>query len=111
MRARWGLIFAALILLAGGAAGYVVGAHRSNFSVLTGTFYIGDHQAEGSVDGWSYGLRYSVAWLSSNNVWYQDGWPDCLGPIGTTRTVRFGYTAVDGPSGSWRQIVWLSCLP
>ena len=109
---RWwhGLVLAILILCVGGAAGYAVGANRSNVSVLTGTFYVGDHEASSSVDGWTYGVIDSLPWLDSNNSWHEDGWPACLGPVGTTHTVRFGYTAVDGPTLSWRQVVWVSCL-
>jgi hypothetical protein len=111
MRSWRALILATLILCAGGLAGYAVAAHRSNVSVLSGAFYVGDHQASGSFDGWTYGVIDSVPWLDSSNSWHEDGWPACLGPVGTTRTVRFGYTAVDGPTPiSWRQVVWVSCM-
>ncbi len=106
-------VLATLILCAGaaGAAVYSAAAHRSNVSVVTGTFYVGDHEASGSVDGWTYGMIDSVHWLDANNSWHEGGWPACLGPVGTAHTVRFGYTAVDGPtSTSWRQVVWVSCL-
>jgi hypothetical protein len=113
MRRRWGLTLAALVVClgAGGTAGYAAAAHRSNVSVLTGTFYAGDRQASAKVDGWTYGINSGVSWLDSTNSWHESGWPACLGPVGTTHTVRFGYTAVDGPtSESWRQVVWVSCL-
>jgi hypothetical protein len=113
MRQHLRLMLAALILcaVAAGAAGYAIAAHRSNVSVLTGDFYVGDHEASAQVDGWAYGILDSVSWLDANNAWHEDGWPACLGPVGTTRSVRFGYTAVDGPTSmSWRQVVWVSCL-
>jgi hypothetical protein len=89
----------------------VAATHRSNVTVLTGTFYVGDHEASARVDGWAYGISDGVSWLDVHNSWHESGWPECLGPVGTTRTVRFGYTPVDGPtSESWRQVVWVSCL-
>jgi hypothetical protein len=113
MRRQWRLMLAALIVcaVAAGAAGFAVAAHRSNVSVVTGTFHVGDHEASAQVDGFWYGIVDSVSWLDSNNSWHQDGWPACLGPVGTMRTARFGYTEVDGPTSiSWRQVVWVSCL-
>ena len=113
MRQQWRLMLAALIVcaVAAGAAGYAVAAHRSNVSVLTGAFYVGDHEATAQVDGWAYGILDSVSWLDSNNTWHEDGWPACLGPVGATHTARFGYTEVDGPTSmAWRQVVWVSCL-
>ena len=114
MRASWAVVISALVVAsgAGGAVGYAVSAHRSNVTVLTGTFYVGDRQASGAVDGWTYGMNDSVDWLDSHNTWHEGGWPDCLEPVGSTKTIRFGYTPVDGPtSNSWRQIVWVSCVP
>jgi hypothetical protein len=113
MRARWELLLTALLLSAvvGGAAGYELAAHRSNVSILTGSFYVGDHQAYAQVDGWAYGISDGVSWLDAKNSWHDRGWPACLGPVGTTHTLRFGYTVADGPTGeSWRQVVWVSCL-
>jgi hypothetical protein len=113
MRRSWGLTLAALVLCvgAGATAGYALAAHRSNVSVLTGTFYVGDREASATVDGWAYGINNDVGWLGSNDSWHDAGWPECLGPVGTTHTVRFGYTTVDGPTTeSWRQVVWVSCL-
>ena len=37
------------------AAGFVVGKHQSQVTVLTGVAAVGDHQALAEVDGWSYG--------------------------------------------------------
>jgi hypothetical protein len=94
---------------AGGAAGYAVGSHRSNVTVLTGTFYAGDREATAHVDGWAYGISDSVRWLDTSNAWHDHGWPDCLAPVGTRHTVRFAWTPVEGPAVSWRQVVWVSC--
>lgn len=112
MRHLWAVVVTALLTAAGvgGAAGYAVAAHGSNVAVLTGSFYVGDHEASAQLNGWVYAISEGVGWLDSSNSWHESGWPDCLGPIGTTRTVRFGYTSVDGPtSQSWRQVVWVSC--
>jgi hypothetical protein len=115
MRRRWATLLAVLLIgvAAGGICGYLVaGASRSNVSVVTGTFYVGDRVATGQVDGWSYGMSYSVGWLDSSNSWHADGWPDCLAPVGSRHTVRFGWTPVDGPTEeAWRQVVWVSCPP
>jgi hypothetical protein len=78
--------------------------------VLTGAFYVGDHQASVSVNDWAYGITDSVPWLDSNNTWHESGWPTCLGPVGAMRTVRFGYTTVEGPTVTWREVVWVSCM-
>ena len=114
MTRRWRQILVALLVAAaaGGAAGYAVAAHRSNVTVAMGTFYVGDREASGDVNGWVYGISESVAWLDARDSWHESGWPDCLAPIGATKTVRFGYASVDGPTTeSWRQVVWVSCLP
>ena len=97
MRSHRAPILASLILCvgAGGAAGYAVAANRSPVSMLTGTFYVGDHQASGFVDGWIYGMIDSVPWLDSSDTWHDSGWPACRGPLGTTHSLRFGYTGVD----------------
>lgn len=114
MRPRQSPLLATLIVgagvgvIAGGVAGYVIAA-RSNVSVVTGTFRVGDHQATAAVDGWNYGIVDSVPWLGSDNTWHEDGWPTCLGPVGALRTARFGYTTVQGPTVEWRQVVWIAC--
>ena len=113
MRPLRAIALTALLTAAGvgAAAGYAVSAHRSNVTVLTGTFYVGDREASAQVNGWVYGIADGVGWLDSSNSWHDTGWPDCLGPVGASKTVRFGYTSVDGPtSQSWRQVVWVSCL-
>jgi hypothetical protein len=104
------LAFLLIGIAVGGVAGYAVAGLRSNVTVLTGTFYAGDRVATAEVDGWDYGLNDGVRWLDSMNTWHEDGWPDCLSPIGTTHTVRFAWAPVDVLSVSWRQIVWVSCL-
>ncbi len=70
MRTQRAAILAILILCTGaaGAAGYAIAAHRSNVSVVTGTFYVGDHQASSSVDGWTYGITDSVPWLELDQL-------------------------------------------
>lgn len=95
--------------LAGGAAGYAVREHQATATVLTGSFYAGDHQAEAKVDGWNYGLVDGVTWQDADGAWHDRGWPDCLAPIGSTHTVRFAYTPVTGLAMGWRQVVWVSC--
>lgn len=96
-------------VLSGGVAGYAAGSHRSQVTVTTGSFYAGDHQATGTIDGWSYGLTDGVTWVDSANAWHESGWPDCLAPAGSTHTVRFAWAPVDVMGMSWRQVVWVSC--
>ena len=97
-------------VVGGGFAGYAVANRASSVSVITGPFYAGDHQASATVDGWSYGITGSVAWVDAGGSLHEAGWPDCLSPAGTTHTLRFGYVQVSGPAGQeWRQVVWVSC--
>ena len=113
MRHLRAVVLTALLMAAGvgGAAGYAVAAHSSDVAVLTGSFSVGHHEASAHVNGWVYGISDEVGWLDSSNSWHESGWPDCLGSIGATKTARFGYTSVDGPtSQSWRQVVWVTCL-
>jgi hypothetical protein len=112
MRRRWALGAAALGVVgaAGGIAGYAIRDHRPTVTVLTGTFYAGDRQAEATVDGWSYGLSDGVTWQDAQGSWHDRGWPDCLGPVGSTHTLRFGYVPVTGLAEAWRQVVWVSCM-
>jgi hypothetical protein len=111
MGARRTLVAAAAILSLGvaGVAGFVI-AHSTNVTVLTGTFYVGDHEATAAVGGTAYGILDSVPWLDSTNAWHEDGWPACLGPVGTYRTATFGEATVNGPTTSWREVLWVSCL-
>jgi hypothetical protein len=110
MGARRTLAVAALILSLGlaGVAGFVI-AHNTNVTVMTGTFYVGDHEATAAVGGKPYSIVGSVPWLDSTNAWHEDGWPSCLGPVGTYRAATFGEATVDGPTTSWSEVLWVSC--
>ena len=108
------VVLAVALLLAvviGGAAGYLIRDHRATATVLTGSFYAGDHEASGRVDGWSYGLSDGVEWQDAQGSWHDSGWPDCLTPVGSTHVIRFAYTPVTGLPQEWRQVVWVSCEP
>ena len=99
----------ALVLVACG--GYLVGEHRANGTrTLTGTFYVGDHQASAPVGGWWYGVTESVEWVDAGGSLHEGGWPVCLGTSGHHVRARFGEVTVTGPddSGS-RPIVRIDC--
>jgi hypothetical protein len=112
MRAWRTRILAALVLCLGigGAAGFVI-ARGTDVTVLTGKFYVGDHQASGPVGSWEYGILDSVPWVDSTDSWHENGWPACLGPVGTYHTITFGETTVNGPTSTWREVVWVACPP
>jgi hypothetical protein len=91
--------------------GYFAGVrHGSRTTVLTGSFYVGDHVTSARIGDWAYGTEGSVSWIDRQGSWHDSGWPDCLGTVGSTVRVRFGEVPVQGPSDlSWRQIVWFDC--
>jgi hypothetical protein len=79
----WVLVGAVLL---GGLAGFLIGSDRSGVAELEGRAAVGDHVATIESDGWSYGLSQSVAWIDESGTFYEGGWPECLGPPGTSRT-------------------------
>jgi len=110
MRSWWIRVVAAVVvcLAIGGVAGFVI-ARTTNVTVLTGSFYVGDHEATAAVGGSAYGVSESVPWVDATNTWHEDGWPACLAPVGATRTATFGVTTINGPFSSWPEVVWVSC--
>jgi hypothetical protein len=103
-------ILAALVLCLciGGIAGFAI-ARGTDVTVMTGRFYVGDHEASGPIGEWTYGIVGSVPWVDSAGSWHEDGWPACLGPAGTDHTITFGETTVNGPTSQWREVLWVSC--
>ncbi|MDT4985197.1 MAG: hypothetical protein QOF95_2687 [Pseudonocardiales bacterium] len=109
-RAVWiavAIVAAAVIAVLGYGLGTSNGPH---VKALSGDAYVGANQAAVKVDGWTYGIVGSVAWVDSRGASHDSGWPDCLGSPGTTVHIRFGEVSVTGPQDdSWRQVVWVDC--
>jgi len=104
-------IGAVVILVLVAVAAYQAGTkHGNRVRALTGTAYVGAHQASVKVAGWSYGIRQDVTWIDQDGTSHEDGWPACLAPLGATVRVRFGEISVNGPlDDSWREVVWVDC--
>jgi hypothetical protein len=99
---------AASLLLA--FIGYGIGTSRSSVVELTGRAAVGGHVASIESGGWWYGVNDSVAWIDASGSFHEDGWPACLRPEGTTRTVRFGAVPVTIPdSVGFRPVLWVDC--
>ncbi len=61
------------------AVGLLVGKHLSQVMVLTGVAAVGDHEAQVTAGGWSYGFSGSVGmWIDSQGSMHEGGWPSCL---------------------------------
>jgi hypothetical protein len=104
---------AALVLVLVGIGGYALGTHRSSSTTeLTGRAQVGFHVASITVDGWSYGFRDSVPWISADGSYNEGGWPDCLGDGSSSPLVHFGAAPVTLPNGtSLREITYVDCRP
>lgn len=101
-----GLALALLLTI----AAYGLGSRRSGPQSLSGRAHIGDHMASIEHDGWFYGVSDSVAWIDATGSFHEDGWPVCLRPAGSTKTVRFGTVPVEVPDFvSYRAVVWIDC--
>jgi hypothetical protein len=112
--ARWRFVVGAVIAaVAFIGTGYLVGARQANPTRWhTGQAEIGDHEASVSVGGWTYGFQDSVPmWIDTGGSVHQDGWPDCLGPSGTQKQIRFATVNVTTAAVSWRQVVAVDCRP
>jgi hypothetical protein len=104
-------------LVAGLASGLLIafvvfgiGSSRPDAEVLTGHAQTGYHMASIESGGSYYGVNESVAWIDASGSFHEDGWPACLRPMGTTRTVRFGAAHVTIPDGvGFRPVLWVDC--
>ena len=98
------------VVAAGAAAGYVVGTQNPQVHVDSGTAYVGDHQATAFTAGWAYAIPMEGPWFDAAGTWHDGGPPACLTTVGSTVSIRFGWTSVAEPQGaSWRQVDWVSC--
>jgi hypothetical protein len=89
---------------------FAIGSSRPVVEEMTGSAHIGSRMASIESDGWFYGVSESVAWIDASGSLHDDGWPACLRPVGTTRTVRFGAVPVTIPDGAgFRAVVWVDC--
>ncbi|HEY2354959.1 MAG TPA: hypothetical protein VGH79_08705 [Gaiellaceae bacterium] len=79
--------------------------------VLTGTAWVGDHQASIGVGGWTYGFAQSMPmWIDGSGTEHDGGWPACLDRIGSHPRIRFGAVPVTDPNGlGQREVVWVDC--
>jgi hypothetical protein len=104
------LLAAAVAACALFAVGFLVGKHQSPITVLTGVAAVGDHQAQVTAGGWTYGFSDSVEmWIDSQGSLHEGGWPSCL-RLGQRPTITFGAVPVSLPGDySWRQVVWVDC--
>ena len=102
---------ALLALMLVGVVAYEAGTeHGNRVHTRTGNAYVGADQATVKVGGWNYGIGADVEWVDRSGTAHDGGWPECLGPAGSTVRIRFGEITVSGPQGdSWRAVVWVDC--
>ncbi len=106
-----------LALIAVGVAavflgGFELGAHNPTVTVLHGSAYVGDGQAEGFAGGTAYALKMDGPWQSADGSWVEGPDPPaCLTKVGSTvPSITFGVLPVTGPDNqSSSQVVWVSC--
>jgi hypothetical protein len=72
------------------------------------------HSAEGAISietgEWTYGVPFDgVRWVDSDNVWHDEGRPECLPPIDPPATVTFAAVEVTIEGSTWRSVVWVDC--
>jgi hypothetical protein len=78
---------------------------------LVGRAEVGKRVATIESGGWSYGVSQGVDWIDASGTHHDDGWPTCLGPVGSSPTVRFGAVPVTLPDmgGTYRAVVYIDC--
>jgi hypothetical protein len=105
-------VIAAFLVLAG-IIGSVIGSDRAGVMHLEGTAHVGEHVASIEAGGWTYGISESISWIDAFGTQHDDGWPTCLGTVGSTPTVKFGAVPVTVPgTGSMsRPVVYVDCRP
>jgi hypothetical protein len=102
----------AVAFVLGGGLGYAMASNQSSVEELAGRASVGSHVASIQVGDRFYGVSESVAWIDASGSYHDDGWPDCLGPAGTTSTVRFGAEDVELPDGGgFTVVVYVDCSP
>jgi hypothetical protein len=102
------LVSVAAVLL----GGFELGARNPTVTVLHGSAYVGDGQAEGFAGGVYYGLKMDGPWQAADGNWVDsNGPPACLTKVGSTvPAITFGVLPVTGPGNeSWNEVVWVSC--
>ena len=99
-----------LVVMVAIIGAYLFGTTRPAVSIHTAV----PSSVEGAIsieaDGWTYGVPLDgVEWIDSQNAWHESGRPECLPPIGTTRSVTFGAVEVTVHGTTWRPVVWVDC--
>ena len=92
-------------------AGVSSGRHRAESGEWhTGQAHVGIRVVSISYAGWTYGVSESVPlWLDARGSAHDNGWPDCLRPVGETLEVRFQARTVTVDGTTWRPIVAIDC--
>jgi len=110
-RGWWMAAVLAAVLALIGIVGFEVGTrHERAADWHRGVGYIGDHEASITVGGWVYGIEGSVPeWIDESGARHSGSWPACVGPVGTTKSIRFASVNVTAAGSSWRQVVLVDC--
>lgn len=104
------LLYVAVLILAAGLAGYIAGV-RSTGDTLHGRASVGGDQASVKVGDWTYGFQLDgVQWRDTAGGWHTGTRPQCLGRVGSTVEIDFGYVKARTPGGgAWREVTWVGC--
>ena len=100
------VVFAALLIA---AAGYEIGAHRSNTQVAVGYAYASPVQISASSHGWSYDIPLNVSWRDAAGAWHQGTRPACLAASDRRLPVKFAWVPIQVNDVTWRTVVSVDC--
>ena len=72
------------------------------------------HSAEGAISietgDWTYSVPLDgVQWVDVEDIWHDEGRPECLPPMDRPATVTFAAVEVTIEGTTWRPVVWVDC--
>jgi hypothetical protein len=104
-------VLAVIVVLVVGTVGFEFGTkHARAADWHSGVGYIGDREASIRVGGWVYGIEGSVPeWIDKSGALHSGSWPTCVGPVGTSKSIRFASVNVTAAGSSWNQVVMVDC--
>jgi hypothetical protein len=116
------LAWLAVVVLAAGVGGYLIGHHHSatitvtgpgiaNASSGTGTAYVGaDEALDKAPSGFAYSLPEDVNWSDSSGALHQGGRPSCLPLAKAVRVKDIEAVQFAVPGGATTgTVVWVQC--
>lgn len=99
---------ALLLLLLGGAAGYMLGEAHSGVTVRRGLDFSTTAQADVAIGGWVYDIPLDSNWFSADGTFNEGSRPSCVEPAKRSQ-IQFGTVTVAAGGVTWRQVVWVKC--